>query len=424
MREYTAWTEKFKALSPVLHAPARRLWAATEALALGRGGLSSVARATGLARPTISAGIEESHPGIVTPPRGSKKRGRRPGGGRKKHILHAPTLRHDWAAWVEPTPRGDPQSPRRWTCKSVRQRAAELKTQGHRVSPPLVSAWRHAADYSVQGARTTREGGQHPDRNAHCEHLNARVQALQRRGQPVLSGDAKKQARLGDCKQAGREGHPTGHPPAGRGEDFVEEELGKAIPAGVYDLGANLGGVRVGVDHETAAFAGATSRAWGCQMGSAMYPRAKELRITAAGGGSNRARARRWQAALQRLAEETGRCRAVSPLPPGTSKWNTSAHRMVCPSTANWRGQPLLSREVLVRLIGSTRSSTGLRIQAALDAGHYPMGSKVSTSEREARRLERSDFHGEWHYTSLPHKRPRARREAHALRSSLFPDDS
>jgi Rhodopirellula transposase DDE domain len=226
MREYTALTEKFKILSPVLNEHARRLWAATEALALGRGGISAAARATGLSRPTIYAGIEEIHTGTVALPRGSYERVRRPGGGRKKRTLHDPTLLHDLEALVEPTTRGDPQSPLRWTCKSVRKLAAELKTQGHQVSPQLVSELLHAADYRLQGARKTREGGHHPDRNAQFEHLNARVQDFQRRGQPVISVDAKKKELLGDFKNAGREWHPTGHPPEVRVYDFVDEELG------------------------------------------------------------------------------------------------------------------------------------------------------------------------------------------------------
>ena len=369
MREYTALTEKFKTLSPVLNEHARRLWAATEALALGHGGISAAARATGLSRPTIYAAIEEIHTGTVATPRGSYARVRRPGGGRKKRTVHDPTLLHDLEALVEPTTRGDPQSPLRWTCKSVRRLAAELKTQGHQVSPQLVSELLHAADYSLQGARKTREGGQHPDRNAQFEHLNARVQDFQRRGQPDISVDAKKKELLGDFKNAGREWHPAGHPPEVRVYDFVDEALGKAIPYGVYAVGANLGWVSVGVDHDTAAFAVATIRAWWRQMGSAMYPRAQELLITADGGGSNSARARLWKGELQRLAAETGLRIAVSHLPPGTSKWNKIEHRMFCHITANWRGQPLLSREVIVSLIGSTRSSTGLRIQAALDAG-------------------------------------------------------
>jgi hypothetical protein len=225
-----------------------------------------------------------------------------------------------------------------------------------------VSELLHAADYSLQGARKTREGGQHPDRNAQFEHLNARVQDFQRRGQLVISVDAKKQELLGDCKNAGREGHPTGHPPEVRVYDCVDEELGKAIPYGVYDVGANLGWVSVGVDHDTVAFAVATIRAWWRQRGAAMYPRAQELLITADSGGSNSARARLWKAELQRLADETGLRLAVSHLPPGTSKWNKIEHRMFGHITANWRGQPLLSREVIVSLLGTTRSSTGLRI--------------------------------------------------------------
>ena len=415
MREYSTLAEKFKTLSPVLDEHARRLWAATEALALGRGGISAAARATGLSRPTIYAGIEEIHTGIGATPRGRHERVRRPGGGRKKRITHDPTLLCDLERLVEPTTRGDPQSPLRWTCKSVRKLAAELNTQGHRVSPQLVSELLHAADYSLQGARKTREGGQHPDRNAQFEYLNTRVQGFQQRGQPVISVDAKKKELLGDFKNAGREWHPTGHPPEVRVYDFIDAGLGKAIPYGVYDVGANLGWVSVGVDHATAAFAVAMIRAWWRKMGSAMYPRATELLITADGGGSNSARARLWKAELQRLADETGLRMAVSHLPPGTSKWNKIEHRMFCHITANWRGRPLLSREVIVSLIGDTRSSTGLRIQAVLDAGQYPVGIKVSAIEMETIRIERSDFHGEWNYTILPHKRPRARCRSQAL---------
>lgn len=409
MEASSALTEKFKTLYPVLNEHARRLWAATEALALGRGGISTVARATGLSRPTISAGIAEIHTGTVATPQGSDERVRRPGGGRKPRAMHDPTLLHDLEALVEPTTRGDPQSPLRWTCKSVRKLATELKAQGHQVSPQLVSELLHAADYSLQGARQTREGGHHPDRNAQFAHLNTRVQDFQRRGQPVISVDAKKKELLGDFKNAGREWHPMGHPPEVRVYDCVDAELGKAIPYGVYDVGANLGWVSVGVDHDTAAFAVATIRAWWRQMGTAMYPRAKELLITADGGGSNSARARLWKAELQRRADETGLRMAVSHLPPGTSKWHKIEHRMFCHITANCRGKPLLSREVVVRLIGSTRTSTGLRIQAALDVGQYPLGIKVSAAAMATIRLERADFHGEWNYTILPHKRRRAR---------------
>lgn len=408
MQDHTSLTEKFKTLRPVLNEHARRLWAATEALALGRGGISTVAHATGLSRPTIYAGIVEIQTGTAAPPAGRGTRVRRPGGGRKKRIMQDPTLLHDLEALVEPTTRGDPQSPLRWTCKSVRKLAAELQTQGHHVSPQLVSELLHAADYSLQGTRKTREGRQHPDRNAQFAHLNARVQDFQRRGQPVISVDAKKKELLGDFKNAGREWHPTGQPPEVRVYDFVDDALGKALPYGVYDIGANLGWVSVGVDHDTAAFAVATIRAWWRHLGAGMYPRAKELLITADSGGSNSARTRLWKVELQRLADETGLRLAVSHCPPGTSKWNKIEHRMLCHITANWRGQPLLSREVIVSLIGSTTSTTGLRIQATLDAGHYPLGMKVSAAEMAAIRLKRSDFHGEWNYTILPHKRPSA----------------
>ncbi|MBM3223627.1 MAG: ISAzo13 family transposase [Candidatus Tectomicrobia bacterium] len=411
MQEHTSLTEKFKTLRPVLNEHARRLWAATEALALGRGGISAVAHATGLSRPTIYAGIPEIQTGTVAIPPKRAERVRRPGGGRTQRTTQDPTLLHDLEALVEPTTRGDPQSPLRWTCKSVRKLAAELQTQGHHVSPQLVSELLHAADYSLQGTRKTREGSQHPDRNAQFAHRNARVQAFQRRGQPVISVDAKKKELLGDFKNAGREWHPMGHPPDVRVYDFVDTALGKALPYGVYDIGANLGWVSVGVDHDTAAFAVATIRAWWHQMGAAMYPRAKALLITADSGGSNSVRTRRWKVELQRLADETGLRLAVSHFSPGTSKWNKIEHCMFCHITANWRGRPLLSREVIVSLMGSTTSTTGLRIHAALDAGHYPLGIKVSAAELAAICLERSAFHGEWNYTILPHKRPRTRRE-------------
>jgi hypothetical protein len=404
MAEHNSLTEKFKALRPVLNELARRRWAATEALAIGRGGISVVARATGLSRKTIRAGIREIQQDAGITAVAQTVRMRRPGAGRKRRAAEDPTLLEDLETLVEPTTRGDPQSPLRWTCKSVRRLAAELHAQGHQVSPQLVSELLRAADYSLQGARKTREGTQHPDRNAQFEHLAAQVRDFQQRGEPVISVDTKKRELVGDFKNAGREWHPKGQAPQVRVHDFIDPELGKAIPYGVYDLHANLGWVSVGVDHDTPAFAVATIRAWWFQMGSARYPQARELLITADGGGSNSTRARLWKRELQRFADDSGLRICVSHLPPGTSKWNKIEHRMFCHITANWRGKPLKSRAVVVSLIGATTTTQGLRIQAVLDAGHYPTGIKVSDAEMSALQIEPAAFHGDWNYTILPHR--------------------
>ena len=410
MVAHTSLTEKFEALRPVLNELARRRWAATEARAFGRGGISAVARATGLSRKTIRAGMREMQPDASAASVPETARMRRPGAGRKRRATQDPTLLGDLETLVEPTTRGNPQSPLRWTCKSVRRLATELQAQGHRVSPQLVSELLHAAGYSLQGARKTREGAQHPDRNAQFEHIAARVRDFQQRGEPVISVDAKKKELIGDFKNAGREWHPQGQAPQVRVYDFVDPALGKAIPYGVYDLHANVGWVSVGVDHDTPAFAVATIRAWWLQMGAAMYPQAQELLITADSGGSNSARARLWKRELQCFADASGLHVSVSHLPPGTSKWNKIEHRMFCHITANWRGQPLESREVVVSLIGATTTAKGLRIQAALDAGPYPTGVKVSDAEMTALRIERAAFQGDWNYTILPHRHPRSKR--------------
>ena len=414
MAAYSSLADKFAALRPVLNELARRRWAATEALAYGRGGISAVARATGLSRKTIRTGIREMRTAEGTASAPESTRMRRPGAGRKRRAAQDPTLLGDLETLVEPTTRGDPQSPLRWTCKSVRRLAVELQAQGHQVSPQLVSELLRAAGYSLQGARKTREGAQHPDRNAQFEHIAARVQDFQNRGEPVISVDAKKKERVGDFKNAGREWHPQGQAPQVRVYDFVDAELGKALPSGVYDLHANVGWVSGGVDHDTPAFAVATLRAWWLHLGTAMYPQATELLITADSGGSNSARARLWKWELQRFADESGLRVSVSHVPPGTSKWHKIEHRMFCHITANWRGQPLESREVIVSLIGATTTTQGLRIQAALDAGQYPTGVKVSDAEMTALRMERSAFHGDWNYTMLPHHSPRSKYRAKA----------
>jgi hypothetical protein len=283
----------------------------------------------------------------------------------------------------------------------VRRLAVALQTQGHQASPQLVSELLHEAGYSLQGVRKTREGGQHPDRNAQFEHIAARVRDFQHRGEPVISVDAKKKELVGDFKNVGREWHLQGQAPQVRVYDFVDPALGKAIPYGVYDLHANVGWVSVGVDHDTPAFAVATIRAWWLQMGAAMYPKAKELLITADSGGSNSARARLWKRALQHFANASGLRVGVSHLPPGTSKWNKIEHRMFCHITENWRGRPLVSREGVVNLIGHT-TTTGLAIRSALDDNSYLTGREVTAEQMESLALKQEKFHGEWNYTLRP----------------------
>jgi Rhodopirellula transposase DDE domain len=414
MAQCDALAEKFKALEPVLNELARRRWAATEALAIGRGGISAVALATGLSRKTIRAGIREMHGEAPSEAAPAMERLRRAGGGRKRRVERDPTLLRDLEALVESTTRGDPQSPLRWTCKSVRRLATELQAQGHRVSPQLVSELLRGADYSLQGTRKTREGGRHPDRDAPFAHIAPLVRDFHQRGQPVISVDTKKKELVGDDKNAGREWHPKGQPPEVRVHDCIDPKHGKVTPYGVYDVGANVGWVSVGIDHDTPAFAVATIRAWWLQMGSSMYPKAKELLITADSGGSNSARARLWKRELQRFSDDTGLRVCVSHFPPGTSKWHKIEHRLFCHITANWRGKPLESREVVVSLIGGTSTSTGLQIRAALDRGQYPTGVKVSKGEMEEIRLKRSDFHGDWNYTILSHQQRKAARRANA----------
>jgi len=400
---------KFAALRPYLDERRRRLWAAAEAMVLGRGGLTAVATATGLERTTIRVGIRElqASPTASTETAGAADRVQRvraPGGGRKPLTSEDPALLQDLEALVEPVTRGDPMSPLRWTCKSTRQLAAELVRQGHRVSHQTVADLLHALDYSLQGTRKTKEGADHPDRDAQFAHINDQTRASQQRGQPVISVDAKKKELVGDFNNGGREWQPAGHPEAVRVHDFLDKQLGKAIPYGVYDVAANAGWVSVGIDHDTAAFAVASVRHWWEQMGRATYPHATELLITADSGGSNSSHTRLWKTELQRLADETGLRISVCHFPPGTSKWNTIEHRLFCHITENWRGRPLVSLEVIVNLIGNTTTRTGLKVQAELDAAAYPTGVKVSDAEFAAVQLEPAAFHGDWNYAIAPHE--------------------
>lgn len=395
--------EKFTALEPVLDERSRRLWAAAEARAIGRGGISRVAEATGLSRITIRSGLSELYPLPPAPGRGaSAGRTRRQGGGRKPLTEHDPKLERALEVLVDPVTRGDPMSPLRWTCKSAANLAAELRAQGHAVSERSVNRLLHASGYSLQSNRKTIEGGDHPDRDAQFQHINRRVRAYQKQGQPVVSVDAKKKELIGRFRNGGREWQPSGEPESVNVYDFIDKELGKAIPYGVYDPTANTGWVGVGVDHDTAEFAVETLRRWWRNMGSRVYPKATKLLVTADGGGSNGSRCRLWKMELQRLASETGLRISVCHFPPGTSKWNKIEHRMFCHITENWRGRPLVSREVVVNLIGSTTTETGLAIRSELDVGSYPTGRKVTEEQINGLSIKKEKFHGEWNYTILP----------------------
>jgi hypothetical protein len=378
----------------------RRRWAATEADSLGRGGITLVARATGLSRTTIQAGLAELRDPTVAE---SATRIRRNGAGRPRLAVHDAQLLHDLTALLEPVTRGDPQSPLLWTCKSTRNLADELVRLGHTISHDTVGRLLEEMDYSLQANRKTREGKDHPDRDAQFGYINRKVRQFQRRGQPVVSVDTKKKELLGDFKQSGREWRPQGCPEVVRTHDFRDKELGIGIPYGVYDLTRNNGWVSVGIDHDTAQFATETLRRWWTRMGSLAYPDAQELLITADGGGSNSSRTRLWKVCLQELADELALHISVCHFPPGTSKWNKIEHRMFCHITENWRGRPLVSRAVIVNLIGSTKTRTGLHIKAELDTNSYPTKIKVTDEELAAVRIKRAQFHGNWNYTILPH---------------------
>jgi transposase len=390
--------QRFTSLEPFLDERLRRLYAAAEAKALGYGGVSTVARATGVSRRAIGIGLQE----LAAPAVSSGQRIRQPGGGRKRTVAKDPTLLHDLEQLVEPLSRGDPESPLRWTCKSLRKLADELSRQGHQVSHRLVAELLQELGYSLQANRKTREGAAHPDRTAQFEHINAQAQAYQADGQPVISVDTKKKELIGDFKNGGREGRPYGDPETVRVHDFALPELGKATPYGVYDLTHNLGWVNVGIDHDTATFAVESIRRWWRWMGQPLYPKAQRLLITADGGGSNGSRLRLWKVELQKLADETGLEIAVCHLPPGTSKWNKIEHRLFSYISQNWRSKPLISHEVIVNLIAATTTKTGLKVCSQLDTQSYPTGTVVTDDELAQVNLRPDQFHGEWNYTISP----------------------
>jgi transposase len=359
-----------------------------------------VSRATGISRQAIAAGIKElSSPDDDTLSGG---RIRKPGGGRKKEVDKDPTLKSDLESLVEPVTRGDPESPLRWTIKSIRTLADELKAQGHQTSHRMVAEILQELGYSLQANRKTLEGSSHPDRNAQFEHINQKATEHLEAGNPVISVDTKKKELVGDFKNAGREWRPKGQPEKVQVHDFPIPELGRAAPYGVLDLAKNEAWVSVGTDHDTATFAVETIRRWWNFMGKAAYPTATQLLITADGGGSNGSRLKLWKLELQNLANELGFPIAVCHFPPGTSKWNKIEHRLFSYITLNWRGKPLVSHEVIVQLIRATKTKTGLKVNCELDANQYPIGRKVSAEELKQVRITRDEFHGEWNYVINP----------------------
>ena len=390
--------QRFSQLEAWLDERTRRLWAAAESAAHGRGGISLVSRASGVSRRAIAAGLAELK---EKPDRSPGKRLpiRQKGGGRKKTALKDPDLLPDLERLLEPVTRGDPGSPLQWTCKSVRNLAQELRSQGHTVSHMLVAELLHQQKYSLQANRKTKEGSSHPDRHAQFEHINAKATEFLKGRQPAISVDTKKKEQVGEHKNGGREWHRKGQPEPVQVHDFGKQ---KDAPYGVYDLGQNAGWVSVGTDHDTSAFAVEIIRRWWNMMGRETYPGARQLLITADSGGSNGSRVRLWKLELQKLADETGLQISVCHFPPGTSKWNKIEHRLFSFITKNWRGKPLVSHEVIVNLIAATTTQTGLRVQSQLDTGKYPKGIKVGKKEFSAIQLRPESFHGEWNYTILP----------------------
>jgi transposase len=388
---------KFGTIFPHLDERQRRLLMGAEARALGHGGIRLVARAAGVREATVSLGVDELDSGT-----GPLGRARRPGGGRKRAAVLDPGLRPALLALVEPEERGDPMSPLRWTTKSTRTLAGELTRQGHRVGADTVSDLLREEGFSLQGNAKTIEGQRHPDRDAQFRYINEQVKAHQGTADPVISVDTKKKENVGEFKNGGREWRPKGQPAATRTHDFPDEQLGKAIPYGVYDLAANAGWVNVGTDHDTAAFAVESIRRWWNAAGRAACPGARRLLITADAGGSNGYRTRAWKAELAAFALQAGLTVTVCHFPPGTSKWNRIEHRLFSHITMNWRGRPLTSHEVIVNTIAATTTRTGLTVRAELDPGSYPAGVKVSDEQMAGLPLDRHDWHGDWNYTLRP----------------------
>ena len=389
---------KYRALLPVMNECHRRLWAGTEANAIGRGGIAMLIRATGMARNTISRGVAE----IARKAKPDSGRVRCQGAGRKRTTQLAPGLTAALEELVEPVTRGDPESPLRWTSKSTRHLAKELTGRGYEVSHNLVAGLLHDLEYSLQANRKTMEGASHPDRNAQFEHINKVVKKQLKRGQPAISVDTKKKELVGRFKNIGQEWRPQGDPEKVNVHDFLDSKKGKAIPYGVYDIRHNLGWVSVGVDHDTAAFAVATIKRWWRELGRKRHLRTKSLLITADSGGSNGSRLRLWKWELQKLANQTGLTISVCHLPPGTSKWNKIEHRLFSFISKNWRGQPLLTHATIVSLIAATRTNSGLKVRCVLDRKKYPKGIKPTSEQMASINLKPDRFHGDWNYAIHP----------------------
>ncbi len=392
--------QRYKTMNPFLNERTRRLFVANEAMAVGHGGITLLSEITGLTRTTITLGCKELQEENSL----LDKRLRKEGGGRKRIIDKDPTIKPDLERLLEPDTIGDPQSPLRWTSKSLRKLTNALKEMGHQISPPRVADLLHEMGYSLQANQKTKEGSNHEDRDQQFNHINEKVKTFQKTNQPVVSVDTKKKELVGDFKNKGSEYRPQGNPEKVRSHDFEIKELGKVAPYGVYDINNNMGWVNVGTDSDTSAFAVESIRRWWNTMGKDMYPEAKQLLITADSGGSNGYRRKLWKTELQQLANEIELEISACHFPPGTSKWNKIEHRLFSFISQNWRGKPLISHETIVNLIAATTTKTGLKVHSQLDTNHYPKGIKVSDEELKKLNIRRSDFHGEWNYTILPQK--------------------
>lgn len=393
-------SQRYALISPFLDERQRRLYLAAEAKVIGRGGISEVSRATGVSRNAISTGYDDYEQSKEHPlPVG---RIRKAGGGRKRTVAVDTTLKSDLDSLIDPVTRGDPESPLRWSCKSVRNLSDELNRMGHKTSHRMVAELLHEMGYSLQSNRKTLEGESHPDRNAQFEFIDQNVKEFQFLGQPVISVDTKKKELVGNFKNGGKELRPEGDPEKVLVHDFKIPELGRVAPYGIYDITNNIGWVNVGIDHDTSAFAVESIRRWWYSMGKELYPSASQLMVTADGGGSNGYRVRLWKIELQKLANETGLSIQVSHFPPGTSKWNKIEHRLFAFISQNWRGKPLISHEVIINLIAATKNRTGLKVLCQLDDNLYPKGIKISEKELESINIKRNSFHGEWNYTISP----------------------
>jgi transposase len=394
----TAIGERYRAMRGVLNERSRRRWAAAEARSAGRGGIAAVVRATGISESTVRRGLAE----LAGEQELAAGRVRRAGAGRPSVLERNPGLEEDLDRLIDPVTRGDPESPLRWTSKSGAKLAAALRERGHEVVDRTVLRLLKARGYSLQANKKTREGAQHPDRDAQFEHINRTVAEALAAGEPVISVDAKTRELVGDFKAVGREFAPKGTPVEVRGHDFKDKQLGHAIPYGVYDLAADEGWVSVGITCDTAQFAVNTIISWWENLGNARYPDAKTLTLTADSGGSNRPRTRLWRSELQRLADRTGLQIRVCHFPPGTSKWNKIEHRMFSFVSLNWRGKPLESLEVIINLIAATTTTTGLKIFARLDTGSYERGLEITDEQLASVNITRHAFHGDWNYTVSP----------------------